>query len=493
MDDELTTLERFRSGVPGLDTILDGGIFAGGIYLINGRPGLGKTILANQIAYGHASSGGRVVYLTLLSESHARLMLGLQQMTFFKPDLVGDSVQYLSGFQALGNEKLDGLIAVVRKVVRDQKATLLVIDGLVAAGALAESALDLKIFIHELQVVLDLVGCTALLLTGAEGGDGDSYAQRTMVDGLITLSAHRVGMQTVRNIEIEKHRGSSHLTGASFYEISSQGIRIYPRTEATLGIRSAEESARPSAPMATGIAGLDAMMNGGLQPHSTTMVLGSPGSGKTLFGLSFLEAGAKQGEPGLYLGFFETPARIAAKARSIGLGLPSEGAPGGIEIQWYAPQEQLADRLVEVLLERISERRVKRLFIDGLAGFRRAVVYPERIGPFFTCLSNELRARGVTTVVSEEARGLFEPGLETTADGTTAMVESIVFLRYEERRPKLRRLISLIKMREGRYDSSVRELSITAQGLAVVGRGNRNVGRIPRKLKTRAVRKQGLR
>ena len=106
---------------------------------------------------------------------------------------------------------------------------------------------------------------------------------------------------------------------------------------------------------------------------------------------------------------------------------------------------------------------------------------------------NELRARGVTTVVSEEARGLFEPGLETTADGTTAMVESIVFLRYEERRPKLRRLISLIKMREGRYDSSVRELSITAQGLAVVGRGNRNVGRIPRKLKTRAVRKQGLR
>ena len=491
MNDDLPTLERFPSGVPGLDTILGGGIFAGGIYLISGRPGLGKTIIANQISYRHAASGGKVVYLTLLSESHTRLMLSLQEMSFYKRDLVGDSLQYLSGFQALDNGKLDGLMDVVRKVVRDRKATLLVIDGLVSAGSLAESAIALKIFIHELQVQVDLVGCTALLLTGGEGGGVDNYAQRTMVDGLIALSAHRVGMQTVRQVEIEKHRGSSHVTGASFYEISSQGIRIYPRTESTLGIGAADKGARPSAPMATGMAGLDSMMNGGVQPHSTMMVLGSPGSGKTLFGLSFLAAGAKEGEAGLYLGFSETPGRIAAKATSIGLDLPAEGKRGGIEIQWHAPQEQLADRLAEVLLERVSERKVKRLFIDGLAGFRGAVVYPERIGPFFTSLSNELRARGVTTVVSEEARGLFGPGLDTPADGTTAMVESIVFLRYEEHRTRLRRLISLIKMREGSYDSSVRELSITEHGLAVVGSRERDIARSPRKVKTRGSRSRG--
>jgi circadian clock protein KaiC len=312
-----------------------------------------------------------------------------------------------------------------------------------------------------------------------------------MVDGLITLTANRVGLQTVRQVEIEKHRGSNQVTGASFYEISSQGIRIYPRTESTLGIRIAEERARPSAPMETGTAGLDAMMNGGVQPHSTTMVLGSPGSGKTLFGLSFLAAGVKQGEAGLYLGFSEMPARIAAKARSIGLDLPAEGKRGGVEIQWHAPQEQVADRLAEVLLERVSERKVKRLFIDGLAGFRRAVVYPERIGPFFTSLSNELRSRGVTAVVSEEARGLFGPGFDMPEDGTTMMVESIVFLRYEEHRLRLRRLISLIKMREGRYDSSVRGLSITERGIAVVGRRDRNIGRSPRKVKTRASRTRG--
>ena len=123
MNDDSTTLVRFGSGVPGLDAILGGGMFAGGIYLIGGRPGLGKTIMANQIAYAHASSGGKVVYMTLLSESHARLMLSLEQMRFFKRDLVGDSFHYLSGFQALEKGKLDGLMGVLRKVVRDQKAT----------------------------------------------------------------------------------------------------------------------------------------------------------------------------------------------------------------------------------------------------------------------------------------------------------------------------------------------------------------------------------
>src|SRR5688572_33466277 len=100
MNDDSPTLVRFASGVPGLDPILGGGMFVGGIYLVGGRPGLGKTILASQIAYGHASAGGKVVYLTLLSESHARLMLNLESMSFFKRDVVGDSFHYLRGFRA---------------------------------------------------------------------------------------------------------------------------------------------------------------------------------------------------------------------------------------------------------------------------------------------------------------------------------------------------------------------------------------------------------
>ena len=54
-------LARLPSGIPGLDTILAGGLFRGGSYLVTGLPGTGKTILANQLAFHQIAAGGRVV------------------------------------------------------------------------------------------------------------------------------------------------------------------------------------------------------------------------------------------------------------------------------------------------------------------------------------------------------------------------------------------------------------------------------------------------
>ena len=411
MSDDTKSLVRFPSGVTGLDEVMGGGMFVGGIYLVIGRPGLGKTILASQISYGHAATGGRVVYLTLLAESHARLIVTLERMTFFKPDVVGASLHYISGFKSLEQDKLDGLLGLLRKILREHRATLLVIDGLVTAGSLADSPVDLKRFIHGLQTLLEIIGCSALLLTGVDADEASNYAQRTMVDGLIGLNAHRAGMQTVREIEIQKHRGSGHILGANFYEISDDGIRIYPRAEATLGLQRPFEPQSPSKLMPTGIKGLDSMLKGGLPPCSTTLLLGTPGSGKTLLGLSFLEAGAQAREAGLYFGFLESPPQITGKARSIGLAF-LEPNRDGIEIQWNAAQEDLADRLIDRLLENVRRKGIKRLFIDGLGGFERALVYRERLVPFLTSLTNELRRLGVTTLISDDTSGLQGPGFD---------------------------------------------------------------------------------
>ena len=78
------TLDRVPTGVPGLDTILQGGFLRGGIFIIQGAPGAGKTILGNQICFRHAATGGRAVYVTLLAESHARMLLHIAQLGFFE-------------------------------------------------------------------------------------------------------------------------------------------------------------------------------------------------------------------------------------------------------------------------------------------------------------------------------------------------------------------------------------------------------------------------
>ena len=66
---------------------------------------------------------GRVVYLTLLlAESHARLIASpLERMTFFKPDVVGASLHYISGFKSLEQDKLDGLLGLLRKILREHQ------------------------------------------------------------------------------------------------------------------------------------------------------------------------------------------------------------------------------------------------------------------------------------------------------------------------------------------------------------------------------------
>ena len=84
MSDQSAPPERRQTGIPGLDRILDGGLLEAGVYIVQGPPGAGKTILANQACFHHASEGGRAVYITLLAESHSRMFGHLRRMAFLR-------------------------------------------------------------------------------------------------------------------------------------------------------------------------------------------------------------------------------------------------------------------------------------------------------------------------------------------------------------------------------------------------------------------------
>nr|WP_255671374.1 ATPase domain-containing protein [Corallococcus sp. AS-1-6] len=223
--------------------------------------------------------------------------------------------------------------------------------------------------------------------------------------------------------------------------------------------------------MSFGIPRLDDALRGGLLSGSTTLLLGAPGTGKTLLGLHFLLQGAREGQPGVYFGFFETPPRLIEKAEGTGMGdLQKYVDEGLIEIQWQPPLEHNMDSLAEKLLERIEERKVDRLrlFIDGVSGFRSAAVYPDRLGRFFSALTHQLRMMDVTTLYSDETP-LFSPGVDMPQPEAASTVENVILVRYVELRSQLYRLLSIMKMRESAYDSGIREFSISEQGIEVAG------------------------
>jgi circadian clock protein KaiC len=219
--------------------------------------------------------------------------------------------------------------------------------------------------------------------------------------------------------------------------------------------------------LSSGIAALDAMLVGGFRSSTSTLLLGAPGTGKTVLGLHFLAAGVRAGEAGLYFGFYEPPARLLAKADRIGLDLSAAVARGQVTVLRQPPVERHLDVLAEELLAAVDRQRVRRLVLDGLTAFQEAAAYPERLGPFLAALFNALWARNVTTLATAETQGLFSAELDVPITTISAIVENIVFLRHVALHAQLHRLISLLKMRESGYDSAVREFTITTQGIEI--------------------------
>src|SRR5690348_12068215 len=84
------------TGVPHLDQVLGGGVPRGGLVLIMGVPGSGKTTIASQIAFAAARAGKKVLLLTAISEPTNKLLAHLASFTFFDRELVGGPIQVLS-------------------------------------------------------------------------------------------------------------------------------------------------------------------------------------------------------------------------------------------------------------------------------------------------------------------------------------------------------------------------------------------------------------
>lgn len=453
---------RLSSGSAGLDLLLDGGFVTGGVYLIMGAPGTGKTTLGNQACFALATRGLKSVYLSLLTESQSRMLANLQRMSFFDAAAIGTSIAYVGGYLVLRERRLAGLFQLIRKVLADEQPTLLVIDGVTASVRDGDAAA--REFIADLQLLSDSAGCTTLLLANMSSADANA-PEHSMVDGMLELTVHKAGQRTFRELEVLKCRGVDHMLGGHELEINCGGVVVRPRTELVLASRGRLAVPADAERVTMGVTNLDVMLGGGLLRGSCTMLLGFAGSGKTLLSSHFLAAGAERQEQGLYFGFYESPVRLVEAAEQVGLRFDDHVRQGVIEVQWQPPLKYSLDALAERLLDSVRRRKVRRLVIDGLDGLRQSAYHPERTIRFVSALCNELRAEGVTLLLTEETQKIFGPEVEVRIEGVSALVDNILLLEYLDLDSELKRLLSIVKQRGSGYETTVRELRIEARGI----------------------------
>lgn len=457
-------LELIRTDVSKLDEILPGGLFKGGVYIVHGAPGTGKTILANQVCFNHVKRQGSALYISLLAESHTRMLQHLSSMKFFDQRAM-PRLYYVSATPTFAAEGLNGVVSLVRQELKRHRPGIMVIDGFSATRERATTQQEFLRFVHEIQSHAAAAECATLLLTS--GIDPATDPASTMVDGIVHLNHELFGRRTQRTLQVTKFRGDGFLPGTHSFQIDDTGLTIHPRIEARFGSPSKRDRYVLSR-LASGVPGMDEMLGGGLLRRTTNGLYGPTGIGKTTFGLQYVSLSSAS-EPGVFFGFFESPERLRTKAEAIGIDLQRLEERGHLEMIWRPQGEQDLDELGHEILAAVRRIGATRVFMDGYAGLQESAIEPERLTRYVSSLANEMRALGATLIVTIESRNILGASMELPSKGLSSLLEGLVLLRYAEVEGRVRRLISVTKIRDSEFDPFLREFTVGARGMEVGG------------------------
>ena len=454
------------TGVPHLDLLLAGGIPARQCVVVTGDPGTGKTILCSQIAFAHAARGESVVLATVASESQDKLIDELQEFSFFDRERIGRELFVVSAYSALqrGPKEAKELLL---STMRSRKAKLLFLDGLRSVRDLWAHEGKLRDFLYELNVGIAHLDAIGLLTTEYPLSRLMEYPEATTVDGIVSLTTQRFGGRVVRRIQVVKLRGRGHLGSEHVMHINANGICIVPRLE---DLTIDQGTFAPSVERAGfGLPELDVILQGGLPRLSATLLAGSTGVGKTLLGAQFIAAGARKNERGLLVTYSEPVQRLISRARGVSLELQPLVDAGMALIEYRIPTNLEADDLIAEILKRVRDHGIKRLVLDGIGELETSILEPARVKGLLTSLIIQLRDLGVTAVFIKEVPKFAGPELDFSDTPISVTAENVLFFRYIELRGRLRRILSVLKMRESGYEPYVHEFQISSGGVTVLG------------------------
>ncbi len=136
-----------------------------------------------------------------------------------------------------------------------------------------------------------------------------------------------------------------------------------------------------------------------------------------------------------------------------------------MHLSWQPTTEGLLDQVGARLLKQVEQHGSKRVLIDSLGAFSRLAVDPARLNAFFRALAGELRARDVSVMLTWEMRDIFGSEITAPAPDLSSIVDNLMLMRFVELESRLRRMLSILKVRDSHHDPALHELRIGPQGI----------------------------
>lgn len=261
-----------------------------------------------------------------------------------------------------------------------------------------------------------------------------------------------------RRIRVMKYRGQAFRGGFHDMSIKHGGVEVFPRL-----VASEHRTTFERTQMTSGISELDALLGGGIEQGSSTLVLGPAGTGKSTFTFQFVAAAIGRGEKAAMFIFDEEMGLLFDRTKALGLDLEAMQATGLLHIEQVDAAELSPGEFAHRVRARVDEADAKTVVIDSLNGYQSSMPAENALTLHIHELLQYLNRQGATTFLTVAQHGLVGD-MKSPVD-LTYIADTVILLRYFEAHGRIRRAVSVIKKRTGRHEDTIREYKIGSQGL----------------------------
>jgi circadian clock protein KaiC len=458
--------EAVPTGIAGLDDILSGGLPSGRMYLLQGEPGAGKTTLAMQFLLAGVAAGETCLYIALsetraeledVAESHGWNLANLQIHELDASDTLPEEMNTL--FDPAEVELRETADALLRSVER-LSPTRVVFDSLSELRMLARDPLRFRRQVLALKEYFAGRECTVLLLDDEQAQSGDMQL-RTVAHGVITLQhqSPEYGVDR-RHLRVAKLRGRAYRGGYHDYVIARGGLVVFPRL-----IAAEHQGPITNGAASSGCKELDALVGGGFDRGTSTLLLGPSGTGKSAITAACVQAAAERGERSLVLLFEENRRTYLARSRSMGFGMDEHVEAGLVHVRQVDPAEMSPGELSALVRHEVESQGTRIVVLDSLNGYLVAMPGERYLVIQLHELLMYLAQLGVTSFLVVAQAGLI--GTMAAPVDVTYLADAVVLTRFFEAEGVMRKAVSMLKKRSGPHEHSIRELRLGTDGLSL--------------------------
>jgi circadian clock protein KaiC len=458
--------KQSKTGIPGLDEILHGGLIAERLYLIDGDPGAGKTTLALQFLLEGARSGENCVYITL-SETREELEAGARSHGWILDGI--EIIELITDERELQNDEQLTMLPpaevelgiTTRKIIEAIERIAphrLVLDSLSEMRLLAQSSLRYRRQILALKQFFIGRRCTVVMLDDRTA-EGPDLQLHSIAHGVIALDSKAPAYgQVNREVHVVKFRGSDFVSGFHDFVIRRGGIQVFPR------LVSAQHGGTYKRELiASGVASLDTLLGGGVDCGTSTLLIGPPGSGKSTVALQYAISAGKRGEKTAAFVFDETKAAIIARLGGLGMQFKEGSGDGELNLQQIDPAA-ISPGEFSHLVRTAVDNGARVVVIDSLNGYLNTMPQTNFLTAQLHELLMYLNNHGVATFLVVAQTGMLGSNMVSPVDASY-LADSVVLFRYFEHVGKVKKAVSVAKKRTGPHEDSIRELSFDEHGL----------------------------